>query len=70
MIVGLVAPKGLPDDVATTILAASDTLANDADTNSFITEQLLMLPVTWGRGHAEESLKDLYDLFGEQAKSQ
>ena len=70
MIVGLVAPKGLPDDVAAKILAAADSLANDADTNSFITEKLLMLPVTWGRGHAEQSLQDLYDLFGEQAKSQ
>ncbi len=70
MIVGLVAPKGLPDDVAATVLAATDKLANDADTNSFITEKLLMLPVTWGRDHAEQSLKDLYDLFGEQAKSQ
>lgn len=70
MIVGLVAPKGLPDEVAAKILAAADSLANDADTNSFITEKLLMLPVTWGRGHAEQSLQDLYDLFGEQAKSQ
>ena len=70
MIVGLVAPKGLPDDVANTILAATDKLANDPDTNSFITEQLLMLPVVWGRDHAEKSLKDLYDLFGEQAKNQ
>ena len=70
MIVGLVAPKDLPDDVAARILAAADNLANDADTNSFITEQLLMLPVTWGKDHAEKSLKDLYDLFGEQAMSQ
>lgn len=70
MIVGLVAPKGLPDDVETTILGAADKLANDADTNSFITEKLLMLPVTWGQDHAEKSLKELYDLFGEQAKNQ
>ncbi len=70
MIVGLVAPKGLPEDVSAAVLGAADTLANDADTNAFITEQLLMLPVTWGQGHAQQSLKDLYDLFGEQAKSQ
>ncbi len=70
MIVGLVAPKGLPDDVAAAVLGAADNLASDADTNSFITEKLLMLPVTWGRDHAEMSLKNLYDLFGEQAKNQ
>ena len=70
MIVGLVAPKGLPDDVAATVLGAADALANDTDTNSFITERLLMLPVIWGRDHAEKSLKELYDLFGEQAKNQ
>ncbi len=70
MIVGLVAPRGLPDDVATTVLGAADKLANDADTNAFITEKLLMLPVTWGQEHAQQSLKDLYDLFGEQAKNQ
>jgi len=69
MIVGLVAPKGLPEDVAGRLLTVADKLANDADTNSFITEQLLMLPVVWGRDHAEKSLKELYDLFGEQAKN-
>ena len=70
MIVGLVAPKGLPDDVAARITGAADKLATDADTESFITEKLLMLPVTWGRDHAEKSLMELYDLFGEQAKNQ
>ncbi len=70
MIVGLVAPRGLPDDVAAKITAAADKLAVDPDTESFIAEKLLMIPVTWGRGHAEESLKELYDRFGEQAKNQ
>ena len=70
MIVGLVAPKGLPDDVAARITGAADKLATDADTESFITEKLLMLPVTWGRDHAEKSLMELYNLFGEQAKNQ
>ncbi len=70
MIVGLVAPKGLPDEVSARISSAVDRLANDPDTNAFITEQLLMLPVTWGRESAEQSLRDLYALFGEQAKNQ
>lgn len=70
MIVGLVGPKGLPDEVAARVTAAADKLAADPETSAFITEQLLMLPVTWGRGHAEMALKDLYDMFGEQAMSQ
>jgi len=70
MIVGLVAPDGLPDEVAASVLEAADSLANDADTNSFITEQLLMLPVNWGREQAEQYLQALYNLFGEQVKNQ
>ncbi len=69
MIVGLVAPRGLPDEVAARIGAAAEKLANDADTRAFITEKLLMLPVIWGRDHAEQSLKALYHRFGEQAKN-
>ena len=68
MIVGLVAPKGLPDDVRATILAAADKLAKDPETKDFITKNLLMMPVTWGQDHAIESLKAQYKLFGEQAK--
>lgn len=68
MFVALVGPKGLPDDVVAKLNAVIEKLADDAETKSFITEQLLMLPVTWGPEHAKERLKAMYDRFGEQAK--
>ncbi len=67
MFVGLVAPKGLPADVKAKLLAAADKLANDEETKTFITSNLLMLPVKWGPDHAKKALKDMYDLFGKQA---
>lgn len=68
MIVALVAPKGLPEEVKAKLLAASDQLAKDKDTQDFITDNLLMRPVTWGEAHADQTVKDLYKTFGEQAK--
>ncbi len=70
MIVGLVAPKGLSGDASARIMAAAEKLAHDPDTEAFITEQLLMLPVSWGQEHAQQTLETLYHLFGEQAKRQ
>jgi len=67
MIVALVAPKGLPKDTKATILAAADQLANDKETQDFITENLLMRPVTWGEAHADKTVKDLYAQFGKHA---
>jgi len=68
MVVGLVAPKGLPDDVKAKLIAAADSLATKEDTKTFIEKNLLMRPVTWGHDHAKKSVKAMYDLFGEQAK--
>jgi len=68
MIVALVAPKGLPADVKAKILAAADQLANDPENQKFITDNLLMRPVEWGEAHADQTQKDLYATFGEQAK--
>ncbi len=68
MVVGLVAPKGLPKDVAAKLLSAANTLAQSEETKTFITKNLLMLPVTWGQDHANTALKDMYNLFGKQAK--
>jgi len=68
MIVALVAPKGLDPAVKAKLLAAADKLANDKETQTFITENLLMRPVKWGEAHADKTVKELYKIFGEQAK--
>lgn len=68
MIVALVAPKGLDKKAKAKLLAAADKLANDKETQEFITGNLLMRPVKWGEAHADKTAKDLYNTFGEQAK--
>jgi tripartite-type tricarboxylate transporter receptor subunit TctC len=68
MIVALVAPKGLAPDVKAKILAAANELANDKETQEFITGNLLMRPVKWGEATADETQKELYATFGEHAK--
>jgi tripartite-type tricarboxylate transporter receptor subunit TctC len=68
MIVALVAPKDLDKDAKAKLSAAADKLANDKDTQEFITDKLLMRPVKWGEAHADKTAKDLYDTFGKQAK--
>ncbi len=70
MIVGLVAPKGIPADRLAVIKKAVDKLAKDQDTQDFITKTLLMRPVTWGDHHAKKAIKEMYDRFGEQAKKE
>ena len=69
MIVALVAPKGLDKDAKAILLAAANKLANDPETQSYITGNLKMRPVTWGEAYADKSIKEMYDLFGEQAKN-
>ncbi|MBT5032908.1 MAG: tripartite tricarboxylate transporter substrate binding protein [Rhodospirillaceae bacterium] len=68
MIVALVAPKGIDKNAKAKLLAAADKLAKDPETKTFITKNLLMRPVKWGEGHADQTVKDLYKTFGEQAK--
>ncbi len=68
MIVALVAPKGIDADAKSKLLAAADKLANDQETQDFITGNLLMRPVSWGEAHADQTVKDLYATFEEQAK--
>ena len=67
MIVALVAPKGLDADAKAKLLAAADQLANSAETQEFITGNLLMRPVEWGEETADRTAKELYKTFGEQA---
>ena len=68
MIVALVAPKGLDKKAKAKLLAAADKLANDKETQEFITGNLLMRPVKWGEAHADKTVKELYKTFGMQAK--
>lgn len=67
MIVGLVAPKGLPSDVSKKIVDTAMKLSAKEETTEFITKNLLMRPVTWGQDHANQALKDQYALFKKQA---
>ena len=67
MIVALVAPKGMDKAVKAKILAATDKLANDKDTQEFISGNLLMRPVKWGEAHADKTVKDLNVTFAKQA---
>lgn len=68
MIVALVAPKGLRKNAKDKLIAAANKLANDKETQNFITSNLLMRPVKWGEAHADKTAKDLYKTFGMQAK--
>lgn len=67
MIVALVAPKGLDKKAKAKLLAAADKLANDVETQEFITGNLLMRPVQWGEKHADKTAKELYKTFAMQA---
>ena len=69
MIVALVAPKGLDQAAKAKLLAAAAELAKDEETQAYITRNLKMRPVTWGEEYADKAMKDMYDLFGEQAKN-
>ena len=69
MIVGLVAPKGLDKAAKARLLAAADQLAKDEETQTYITGNLKMRPVTWGEDFADKAMKEMYDTFGEQAKN-
>ena len=68
MIVALVAPKGIDKKAKATLLAAADKLAKSKETQTYITDNLLMRPVKWGEAHADMMAKNLYKTFGEQAK--
>jgi len=68
MIVALIAPKGLDAKAKAKLLAAADKLANDKETQTFITKNLKMRPVQWGEDTADKTAKDLYNTFGMQAK--
>lgn len=67
MIVALVAPKGMDKAVKAKIIAAADKLANDKETQEFISGNLLMRPVKWGEAHADKTVKDLNVTFAKQA---
>jgi putative tricarboxylic transport membrane protein len=69
MYVVMVAPKGIPAEVMAKLEKAMAKTATDKETQSFITEKLLMLPVKWGREHARAYMKAAYERFGKQAQA-
>jgi tripartite-type tricarboxylate transporter receptor subunit TctC len=68
MVVALVAPKGLDAAAKAKLLDAANKLANDKETQEFITGNLLMRPVEWGEATADKTVEEQYKTFGEQAK--
>ncbi len=69
MIIALVAPADVPADRMAKLEEVAMNLAADDETQAFITEQLLMLPVEWGSEHADASMKSMYQRFGSQAQA-
>ena len=59
----------IPEFTYRKLLAAADSLANNADTQEFITGNLLMRPVEWGEAHADKTAAELYETFGKQAQN-
>jgi len=67
MFVVLVAPKGLPDDRMAKIEQAMANLAENQEFRSFITDDLQMAEVEFGREYAEEYMRQAYERFEAQA---
>ncbi|MEW6334042.1 MAG: tripartite tricarboxylate transporter substrate binding protein [Thermodesulfobacteriota bacterium] len=67
MFVVLAAPKGLPNPVATQLDKTIATLAKDDKFRKFITADLKMGPVTFGRDHAKAYMKKASERYGREA---
>ncbi|EPR35485.1 Recombinase A [Alkalidesulfovibrio alkalitolerans DSM 16529] len=67
MFVVLVAPKGLPAPVLDRLNQAIDKVAANEKFRTFITDELIMAPVTFGREAALSYMKEANDRFGKQA---
>ena len=69
MFVVLVAPKGLPEATMARLEKAMATLAKDEKLRTFITSDLKMGPVTFGKADAEKYMMMANDRFQQQAAS-
>ncbi|MDH5231116.1 MAG: tripartite tricarboxylate transporter substrate binding protein [Gammaproteobacteria bacterium] len=69
MICALVVPKGLDKSVKAKLLAAANQLASDQETQTFITDNLLMRPVKWGEEVADSTARKLYADFSMHASN-
>lgn len=67
MFVVIVAPKGLPDAVMARLDKVMEKLAKDEKFRKFISEDLKMRPVPFGRDHADAYMKHAYERFGREA---
>lgn len=68
MFVVLVGPNGLPDEVLSKLDEVVASLKDDEQFRTFVSKDLKMGPVTFGRAHAAEYMKEAYERFGKQAK--
>lgn len=67
MYVVLAAPKGIPDAVTARLEKAMANRAKDDGFRKFISEELKMGPVSFGRDHAETYMAETNKRFGRQA---
>lgn len=63
MFVVMVAPKDVPEERMAVIEDAMMNLAEKEEMQAFITDELLMQPVEWGREQAEARIKGDYERF-------
>lgn len=69
MFVVLVAPKGLPAEVAEKLEKTLLKISEDKAFREFVAVKLKMGPVDYGKDSANKYMKEAYDKFGKQAKA-
>lgn len=67
MYVVLAAPKGLPDAIMAKLEKVMDSLEKDDKFRKFISDELKMGPVPFGRDHAKTYMKQAYERFGRES---
>jgi len=67
MFVVLATPKGMPDAAIARVVEVMDKLAKDDKFQKFISDDLKMAPVPFGRDHAKTYMKQAYERFGREA---
>ena len=67
MFIVLVAPKDLQGEAMTRLESAIETLQKDETFRTFITKDLKMGPVTFGKDYAQTYMQEAYERFGKQA---
>lgn len=68
MYVVLVAPKGVPHDRIARLEEVMLSLEEDEDFQEFVTKELIMAPVPYGREYAETYMQKAHERFADKAK--